>query len=257
MPELTVTASNRNRLARNHPASELFIKSVQWQTYKNFELLIADGGSNNFDDIKKWLETYNGEIPMRIVRYNIGEAFERARLNNVGIRNATGKYVMTTDVDMMFAPNFIEELMMNVGENILVESRTMYWKDPLARQIYSGKIDPKKNINKCKVGRIKKRTSAGGCQCMHKKMWEKLRGFEEKMLQWGSEDYDLLNRASMAGIKIKWIGESLENIKLFHQPHIKENIFKDLEAQEKNKIIMADNLNNRRYSVNENGWGGI
>lgn len=253
MPKLTITASNRDRLSKDSKASKLFIDSIQWQTADDFELLIADGGSQNYEETKDWLENYGGRIPMRIVRHDIGEAFLRAFLNNLGVRNGEGEFVMTTDVDMMFGPQFVETLQAKMGKGFLVESRTMYWKGPIVNKIYKGIVKPQEDLEACKVGRIKKRTTAGGCQCMHKDDWAKIRGFDEQYVGWGSEDYDLLTRAKKAGIKVKWMGESKEAIMLFHQPHPR-NVKRDLEHQEHNKRRL-DNITH--FSVNPDGWGAI
>ena len=88
---------------------------------------------------------------------------------------------------------------------------------------------------------------------MNIKSWNTLRGFDEAYIGWGSEDFDLLTRAKYAGLKIKWLGQSLDTIMLFHQHHARPNLQKDLEYQEENKKLLA---NIRSYSVNPHGWGG-
>jgi len=250
---LTIVASNRDRLnIKDCLRSEWFLKSIQWQDYKDFELVIADGGSENYEEIKEYFENHEGQIPMRIVQHKIGDAFLRAFLNNFGIRNAKAEYVMTTDVDMLLGKDFVSELMGLVGTKYFVESRTMYWKQPLVNSIYDGKRDLYNNIEDCRRGRIKKRTTAGGCQCTHIKQWEKLSGFDESYIGWGSEDYDLFTRAKKAGLKVRWMGEGLDKIKLFHQPHPRDTK-KDLEYQEKNKKLLSKIMG---FEANPNGWGG-
>lgn len=254
--KLSVVASNRNRFCPNDNASQWFLKSIQWQVFKDFELVIADGGSSNYNQLQSYFNSFQGVIPVRLVQYLIGEPFERAKLNNVGIRQSKGEYIMTTDIDMLFAPKFISTLLTFLTPKTMVESRTMYWKSFIANEIYSHKIDPLTNLDACKIGRIKKQSTAGGCQCLHRDSWKLLRGFDEKYIGWGSEDFDLLTRAQMAGLNVKWMGESLEDIMLFHQPHAKtsEQLKKDLEHQEKNKKIL---YNIRKYSVNPESWGGM
>jgi len=253
MPFLTLTASNKDRLKIDDNASKWFIKSVQWQDFTDFELVIADGGSQNYKELEEYLCNFKGQIPMRIVQHKI-DLFSRSTLNNVGIRNAHGTIVACTDVDMVFAKDFLSTAMGKIRNNNMIESRTMYWKGPVVERIYKGELDPYNNINACRVNRIKKRTSAGGFQCMHIDNWNKINGFDQRYLIWGSEDQDLLTRVRMAGIKIEWIGESREEIRLFHQPHAKKDIKLDLEWQEKNKKLL---YNIKEYKANPNGWGGI
>jgi len=262
-PKLTIVASNRDRLnVKDCSRSEWFIKSVQWQSYTNFELLIADGGSNNYEEIKSYFEHHDGPIPMRIVQHKIGEAFLRAFLNNLGIRYAKGEYVLCTDVDMIFGKDFFKMVMENVGENTLVESRTMYLKNNVLEKIYSGELDPYNNLDSIKLSRIKKRTSAGGTQCMiankENKGWQLVGGFDEKgYIGWGSEDWDLLTRCKYAGIKVRWLGESVNDIMLFHQNHPKIDIKKDLMYQEINKKTLRRLEVEKYFKVNNEGWGGV
>ena len=253
-PSLTITASNKNRLKLDNPASQWFIKSIQWQDFQDFELLIADGGSDNYEELKTYFAEHKGPIKMRIVQHPIGDVFHRALLNNVGIRNALGTYVMTTDVDMLLWKGFTNTLMSNLAPNRIVESRTMYLKDYITKEIYEGKCDPYNDIKCLKRGRLKKITSAGGCQCMHKDTWAKVRGFDESYYGWGSEDWDLYTRAKINGINVVWIGGSVEAIELFHQHHPRPTMKQDLEHQEENKKRLAKIS---RQAVNPNGWGGI
>lgn len=252
MKKLTIVASNRNRLNLKENSTKFFIKSLQNQTCQDFEVLIADGGSNNFNELKNYFNSLNN---FNIIQEIIGEKFERAKLNNVGIRNSKTEYVMTTDVDMFFAPHFVYKLLNNVGKNIFIECRTMYWKDKFVNKIYSGEIDPFSNIEKCYTGRLKQRTTAGGCQCCHIDLWNKVRGFDEDFIGWGSEDFDLLNRMIRAEANVFWLGED-NDIILFHQPHKKENIVEDLKDQDKNKVLLRANMNYiRPFIANPKEWG--
>lgn len=254
--KLTIVASNRDRLdTTNSKITHWFLRSLAWQDCKDFELVIADGGSKNYEEIRYDFEDAISTFPIRrrFVQHKIGELFERARLNNVGIRNATAPYVLCTDVDMIFGPNLVSTVLRNMDANTFLESRTMYLNDAQAGMIYSGKIDPINDIAACRIGRTKKRTTAGGLQCTSVENWNKLRGYNEEMVGWGSEDYELLTRAGMAGLKVKWLGEA-NDVMVFHQSHPKSDIKKDLECQEKNKKHL---YNIKDYRANPNGWGGI
>ena len=258
IPKLSIAASNRDRLQLDSPISQWFMKSIQWQIFKDIELVIADGGSENYEELKDYFENNDFEIPMRIVQHKIGD-FSRSFLNNFGIRNGVADYRMTTDVDMIFGKDFCSELMSMVGDNVMVESRTMYLKSNMTQRIYSGELDPYNDIDGIKRGRVKKRTTAGGCQCMHINSWKKLHGFNEEYQVWGSEDTDLCMRAKMAGLKVKWMGEPSEDVMLFHQAHKKDNVKRDLEFQDNvNKPILAKLRRSRQFVANPSGyWGGI
>jgi len=258
MPKLTIVASNRDRLDLEKNITKFFIKSLENQTRKDFEVLIADGGSQNYEELKDYFASRDCEPLIRIVKEPLGDKFERAKMNNVGIRNANTPYIMTTDVDMFFGPEFVQNLIDRVGPDVFVESRTMYWKKNVTERIYDGRLNPFENLEKCKIGRIKKRTTAGGCQCAHIDQWTKVGGFDEDFVGWGSEDFDLLTRMKRSGAQVKWMGESRASINLFHQHHPKPNLKEDLACQEVNKRLLNKAMSgNRPFKANPNGWGGI
>jgi GT2 family glycosyltransferase len=253
-----MAASNRNRLNLSKNITKFFLRSLEEQTNKDFEVLIADGGSDNYEELKEFFASRECEPLIRIVQEPLGEKFERAKLNNVGIRNARTPYILTTDVDMFFGPEFVEEIIKRLDPKTFVESRTMYWKARITKKIYEGEWDPWENLAQCKVGRIKKRTTAGGCQCAHIDQWTKVGGFDESFVGWGSEDFDLLTRMKRSGARVRWMGECRESINLFHQHHPKPNIKEDLACQEVNKKILNKSMNGKRpYRANPKGWGGI
>ena len=258
MKTLTVVASNRDRLDLEFNITKFFIKSLENQSNKDFEVLIADGGSKNYEELKEFFESRECEPLIQMVQEPLGEKFERSKMNNVGVRNARTPYIMTTDVDLFFGKEFVEELLSKVDITTFVESRTMYWKKGFAMRMYSGELDPFNDLERCKVGRTKKRTTAGGCQCAHIDQWNKVRGFNESFIGWGSEDSDLYTRMRKSGAKIKWMGEVKGSLKLFHQPHPKPNIQEDLACQEANKKLLNKAMKSGApYQVNPNGWGGI
>jgi len=252
--KISVVASNRDRLDLNSNITKWFIKSIQWQEYTDFELLIADGGSKNYEELRSYFENSKEKISMRIVQYKIGELFERSLLNNVGIRNANGEYVLCSDVDMIYNPNLISTVIENLGGNRFIESRTLYIHGWNVEKIYKEEINARNILEINKMGKIKKRSTAGGLQCTSMENWNKLKGYNETDIKgWGSEDVELLERAKRLGLKIRWLGESSESIMVYHQPHLKQNLKQDLECQAKNRKV----LNNIKLDINENGWGGI
>ena len=251
---LTITASNRNRWQPGTDISDWFEKSIESQTNKDFEVLIADGGSDNYDELVRYCKERTGSVKFRIVQCKIGKPFERARLNNVGIRNSRTPYVLCTDMDIWFHRDLVKTILSCCNEKVFIEARTLYWKPQFANMVYNGSVDVMNNPDLARVGRIKKRTTAGGCQCAHRYIWNKVRGYNEDIIGWGSEDHDLLRRLRDAGVNIKWICEDRSNVMLFHQPHAKDSIKQDLVYQEKNKRILYENKD--WTFVNLESWGG-
>lgn len=246
---LTIVAPNKNRLGNNNQ-SKFFLKSLKWQSKTDFNIIIVDGGSDNAQEVKQMVLSHDNAS---FISHTIGDVFLKCLLNNIGIRSARTPYIMTTDVDLVYGKDFVKTVSECLAEDTMIESRTLYWKNGIAGKVYSGEIDPETNLDACRVGRIKQRTTPGGCQCMHINSWNKIRGFDEAYRGWGSEDTDLVRRAEMSGLKIKWLGEDRNGIMLFHQPHSK-NVVRELQEQEVNKRLLQ---NIKTYAANPNGWGGI
>ena len=234
---LTIVVPNRNRLDFNRPASQWFLKSLCWQDNLGFELIVVDGKSNNYDGVKSYLEQ-NTKFKTTVIQHKIGEVFHKTLLNNVAIRKASTEYVACTDADMVFDRKFIATVIPLLKPDTMIESRTMYWNGDVVKKIYGNELDPYNDIDTCKMGKTKKRSSCGGFQCMHRDNWAKLNGYNETVIGWGSDDIELLERAIIANIKVKWLGEN-NDIMLFHQPHPK-NTAEDLKTQEKNKKTLKN-----------------
>jgi predicted glycosyltransferase involved in capsule biosynthesis len=248
-PKLTIVIPNRNRLAPYVYSTEYLFMSLDNQTFKNFQTIVVDGGSDNFEKLKNYV---CGFPNTSIIQYKIEGSWNKCILNNIGIQNSKTEYVMTTDADMLFGKGFIEKVYKNLFEDSFIESRTTYIPTGVMWKIYKKEIDFLGIHGKYqKFGRTKKRSTCGGCQATSYKNWEKLKGYNESMIGWGSEDQELLKRAEILGLKIVWLGEK-EDCILFHQEHQKEDIKEDLKCQDKNKIIL-ENCNS--LEVNNKGWG--
>jgi len=251
MKQLTIVIPNRNRIDPSSNFTRLQIESFNSQTCKDFDITIVDGGSKNIKDIEVYCDKNN----ITLLKHDLTDKWNKPLLNNVGIRNVKTPYIMTTDADIFFAEEFVENLVKLLAPNNFVESRTQYACGGVMAKIYKKEIDPIRNTEHRKLGRTKKRTTCGGLQCSHIDLWTKVRGYDERYLGWGSEDMDLMCRMGISGARIVWMGEAIAgNVLVFHQPHNKEDAKRDLDDQRRN-LGMLGSI--REYVANKNGWGGI
>lgn len=83
------------------------LKSLQGQTYKNFEVLVCDDGS--IDHTKEVVEKYNSILEIQYIKdENFGGP---ARPRNSGIKRAKGNVVAFLDSDDWWYPNKLEVLL--------------------------------------------------------------------------------------------------------------------------------------------------
>lgn len=254
--KLSIVVCNRDRIKWGDPACELFLKSIQWQDFKDFELVIVDGGSSNFKEIKNGIESFEGPIPMRVIYRPTTGLFNKSYLLNVGIQQAAGEYILSTDIDLIYNRYFVSAIADAVEENILVQAKAFFLYDERTKDIQDGKLDPYGDFAAClsrpsrhKGGRSF--GSPGPCQCLHRDIWNTIRGFHEDMYGWGSCDRDITKRCGINAIKLKWLPDPPM---MLHQYHAKDELEKEenMRCQNINKKIMEDNS---EFAVNESGWG--
>ena len=94
------------------------IRSVQQQTYFNWELLVIDDASRDgTSQIVEQLKAEDPRIKLHILPTNQGAGFSR----NIGIKAATGKYISFLDADDLWKPHRLErQLRVMQQENVQV-----------------------------------------------------------------------------------------------------------------------------------------
>ena len=101
------------------------IRSVQAQTYKDWEMLIVDDGSedNTSQIVEKFAKT-DGRICLIKHPRNMGPAISR----NTAIEAAKGRYIAFLDSDDLWLPNKLAEQMDFMGKHECALSCTAYKK---------------------------------------------------------------------------------------------------------------------------------
>jgi glycosyltransferase involved in cell wall biosynthesis len=106
------------------------IESILAQTYKNWELLLADDGST--DSSTAIAQRYAQQYPDK-VRYLEHEGHQNRGMSatrNLGIRHAKGEYIAFLDADDVWLPQKLEQqvaIMESQPEAGMVYGRSLYW----------------------------------------------------------------------------------------------------------------------------------
>lgn len=183
------------------------LRSLDGQEAKNFEVLVVDYGSGA--PMARAIAELVGEFESaRLIRSETrGWPWNRSRALNTGARQATGRFLVTTDVDLIFPSNFTACLEKTAGEDEvlhvapdLLPKRFSGWGDPFS-------VGPLPSAGK---------EALGACHVIGRAHYEELGGFDETFEFWGIEDDDLHEREKILGLSHRWLEDE---VRVLHQWH--------------------------------------
>jgi len=162
------------------------------------------------------------------------EPWREGRALNIGIKRAETPYILTTNADLIFAPNFVEVVLGKLVENP-------------KRLVICDRIDL--DIRGEEIGKAPPHYY-GTCLGTTLEWWVKVRGFDERYKVWGRVDHDLHNRAKTDGLEIV----NADKTSAWHQYHKHLDSDNRLEVEEYNREIFYESTSIIR---NKEGWGEL
>lgn len=180
------------------------IDSVKSQTYKDYETIIIDNGSN--DDSYSWLER-DKSITFKRLDKNYG--FSKAV--NDGIRLSKGEYILLLNNDTVLESDFLEKIIscIEISENIFgVSSKMIQYNNPKCIDDagdeytilgWAYKVGDGKDI--LEYSKMREIFSAcAGAGLYRKKVFDEIGYFDEQFFAY-MEDIDISYRARIYGYK--------------------------------------------------------
>lgn len=230
-------------------------KSLRNQDYNQelIKIVLVDCGSKEdfSKEFKKLCKKYNSEY----IKVNGVVVWNRARALNIGIKRAGTKYVLCSDVDIIFEKNYISECIKELQK----DSRKIIWATVL--DLPEGGVSSKTNIKEYEkikriaVSRNRLQHSAYpygmGINITLAKYYFDINGYDEYYTAWGCEDDDIIKRFKMLGLEAVNIFGRTSYV---HQWHL---MYEGLNGEEKKQIEKnREYLKNTNSLLrNENGWG--
>jgi len=251
----------------NRPdALNVVLQSLECQTDNDFEIIVADDGSDN--ETKSLVEIHiqkTKNLIKHVWHEDLG--FRLSKIRNLAMQSATGSYLIFLDGDCAVQPDFIEshrrlseKCFIVTGSRILLEKeitekickdRSFNFSE-FKRKSFEYLI--KKQINKFlplfiklpdhplrKYKKFQWRRIKGcnlGC-------WKSdaidINGFDEVLVGWGHEDADFVFRMYQNGINRKSGAWGTEVLHLWHKMANKENADKNA-AIVRAKILAKGNF---------------
>lgn len=186
------------------------IESFAAQTFKNFELIFVDYGSDPeiASSVKKFLSDY----PFVKYIYNDtrGWFWNRAHALNTGLVNSVGTYIIASDIDMIHAPNFVEALDQIVQPATLYHYRCYYLPEK-----FDYSTVPLNAGEKCSFPVSSEK--AQGLLVVEREACERVGGWNENFKIYGGEDNEMSQRLLEDGLQVQWL--PLNRFTTYHQWH--------------------------------------
>jgi hypothetical protein len=217
---------------------EKVLTSVGHQTYRSFEIRIADDGSD--EQVSAILSKFKELLPMPIrhIRHE-DNGFQKTIIANKAVAAAAGEYLIFIDGDCILHRRFIERhfchrqkgavlagrrvMLSEAGtkslrladiDNHHIESPLFWWNRCLPRQRKHGFYIP---FSFSIENFFKKRYWITGANfSMHKEDFASINGYDETITGRGGEDINLTERVRLKGLSIKTITREALQYHLYH-----------------------------------------
>ncbi|MDD5150980.1 MAG: glycosyltransferase family 2 protein [Flavobacterium sp.] len=220
-------------------ALDTTLKSVDNQTIKPTEIIIADDGSS--EETQKLINAWQIKSKTPIIhswQEDIG--FRAAASRNKAIAKASGEYIIMIDGDLVLHPNFIENHLKHcksnqftIGPRVILNeeySKRLLLEKNIDFSIKSNQIlaNKKNTINNSLLSKIfshitksDKQVRSCNMACFKNDL-VKVNGFNEDFIGWGREDTELVVRLLNKNINRKNIKFNANTLHIFHNENNKK-----------------------------------
>jgi glycosyltransferase involved in cell wall biosynthesis len=217
-------------------ALTLVLEGLANQTDKNFEVIVADDGSD-----RRTAEVIAAARVKPVHVWREHQGFRLAEIRNRAILASKGEYVIFLDGDCIPRRNFVAEHRRMAEPGCAVQGDRMMVRQKLTQRILTEKLSAgnwslltwcmhrlHKRVNRIApmitlpLGPLRMRTrqtgeNAVGCnQAIWRRDLDKIDGFDASFIGWGWEDSDVLARLLHAGVKRKYGRYATGVIHLYH-----------------------------------------
>lgn len=224
------------------------LPTVEKSTYPNKEILVVNNGST--DDSAQFLRKSYPNVRVIEIKKNRGYA----GANNLGVKKASGKYVLLLNNDTQVTPGFLEPLVEKMEKDktlgaIQPQIRSMKNKDLIdsigSFFTFTGFLYHYGYFQPAKFKKYQKELSVysvkGACFLMKREDYLDLGGIDESFVTY-VEESDLCHRILLSGKKIIYLPESL----IYHFGG------GDMSIMTKSEIVIFRSFRNRFVSYIKN-----
>jgi glycosyltransferase involved in cell wall biosynthesis len=177
----------------------------------NLKIIVVDFGSADAEPVKQCV-LKNEASYLRVD----APLWSRAQALNAGVQAAETPFVLVSDADIIFASGVYDACIDALKRDPLSCIISQCWDLPAGIDCEQSAILSDRELTA--LGSVRPRWGMGGCCAFRKDFWEHIRGFDNRLLVWGGEDNDFVNRLRSIGVVPRWLDN--ENQRIFHIHHL-------------------------------------
>ncbi|MDX1477595.1 MAG: glycosyltransferase family 2 protein [Saprospiraceae bacterium] len=208
MPRLSIVVTFRNR---NLERVQRFLASIDHQSYRDFELIFVDYGSDA--PFAEAVEAETGRYGWCTHVYNDtrGMLWNKSHAINTGMRLAQGEYVLSTDIDLIYTRDVLNNAMQHADPGRQLFSLAFMLPETFS-DYTSLEASRPQHFEESPY------QSIGMFHLLSNEVFrDKLGGLDEFYCIWGREDTDGYVRGRNAGLESYWMDNRAHP--LYHQWH--------------------------------------
>ena len=187
------------------------IRGALWQTAADYEVIVVNYGN----------EPAKAPSSVRLINWQTDEEWNNPRASNIGAANANGEWFVFLNCDIIMAPRLLEKSVailqrepashvywdrFDLSLSGTAKVRRLMQQDMLRRWFDSDQSD---------LGCIQQSHTHGDFLALHRDVYLKAGGYDERMSGYGAYDSDMVYRLTAAGYTEQW-GPGFH---LLHQYH--------------------------------------
>ncbi|MBU3956116.1 glycosyltransferase [bacterium] len=220
------------------------LESLARQTYKDFEIVIADDGSG--PEVKELIDGFRQYLTIKHV-WQEDKNFRKCLILNKAVKISSGKQLFFFDGDVIVHPRYLEVSRKYVQEGQYMISRSAYLSETLTQKIFRKKMTVQQifsagfflittkdwifgktrffeygiflpeALSKIASGLKKDKHIFGRCWAVQRSDYEKINGYNNDFVGAYYEDFEITARLNFSGAKPVLLIDRAVSWHLFHK----------------------------------------
>lgn len=207
---ITVVAMVHNR---HDDRIQRFITFLTRQFVLPYEVIVIDTSLNATN------QDFSQRVCQNITHISApGDTINKAYAYNLALRQVESEYTLFTDIDILFHPDFLAKIaeMFKGNPQYFIQAVTTYLPPATQTDDWIELLSLAKHYGK----EVSHRLSPGACQAALTSWFKSVHGYDERFVNLGGMDDDMMVRARKANLDCIWIDE----IMTLHQWHEKSKL---------------------------------